>query len=178
MFMPQAATGQLEKLGIVQYTPPPGWTKTQTQPNVVAFSTVDKATGGFCIITLYGATPGTGNPQSDFAREWNNLVVQNLKAEANPKTETDLVDGWPATVGAEPVEFANGKAIALLTVVSGSGKTVSILGVLKDQSCITQLTAFVAGLKMDKTATPASNATAGSPPTLDSDLSEVCTNIA
>ena len=154
LIVPQTAYGQKQKLGIVNYTPPAGWSKTQTQPNVVAFSTVDKAKGGVCIITLYGATPGTGNSQNDFTREWNNLVVQNMKAEANPKTETDLVDGWPATVGAEPVEFANGKAIALLTVLSGSGKTVSILGVLNDQSCINQLTAFVAGLKMDKTAAP------------------------
>src|SRR5688500_7714940 len=78
---------QTEKLGIVQYTPPKGWNKTAKE-NVVAFSKINRATGIFCIITLYGATPGTGNPQSDFKREWNHLVVKPLNAEANPKTET------------------------------------------------------------------------------------------
>src|SRR3981081_3979642 len=89
LFALQPAFGQTEKLGIVKYAAPPGWNKTQTQQNVIAFSIQNQTTGGFCIITLYGATPGTGNPQSDFTREWNNLVVQTMKAEASPQTQAE-----------------------------------------------------------------------------------------
>ena len=71
------AFGQTEKLGIVQYTPPQGMTKTPKE-NVVAFREINQKTGTYCIITLYGATPGTGNSIGDFAREWNNLVVKNM----------------------------------------------------------------------------------------------------
>src|SRR6266508_17711 len=80
LFAPQAALAQTQKLGIVKYTAPSGWNKSQTQPNVIAFSTENRSTSKFCIITLYGATPGTGSPKSDFTREWNNLVIQNMKA--------------------------------------------------------------------------------------------------
>ena len=51
LFTHSAAFAQTETFGLVQYTPPAGWNKTQTQPNVVAFSILDQTTGGFCIIT-------------------------------------------------------------------------------------------------------------------------------
>jgi len=151
LFVPQSAFGQMEKLGIVQYTPPKGMKKTPKE-NVVAFSNLNEATGSFCIITLYGATPGTGNAKSDFTREWNNLVVQTLKAEANPKTETVAADGWTAIAGGAAVEAEVGKAVAFLTVISGFGKTVSILAVFNDQAYSSQVDTFISGIELDKTS--------------------------
>ena len=90
---------QAEKLGIVNYAPPKGWTKTAKVENVVGFSEINQKTGSFCIITLYGATPGAGTPAGDFAKEWKNLVLANLKAEANPQTETQAADDWTMTAG-------------------------------------------------------------------------------
>lgn len=168
-FAPPAAFAQTEKLGIVRYTPPPGWNKTQTQANVIAFSMINQTTGKSCIITLYGATPGTGNPQSDFAREWNRLVVQNMKAEANPQTVSEAADGWTGIGGGSGVEFGGGTAIAFLTVISGFGQAVSVLGVTNDQSYVPQFQAFITGIEMDKTVAPANNTNAANRPTLDSD---------
>jgi hypothetical protein len=155
-----AAFGQTEKLGIVKYTPPKGMNKLPKE-NVVAFSEFDQATGKYCIITLYGATPGTGNAKSDFAREWNNLVVKTFTtAEANPSTETSSEDGWTATGGGSEVEGGAGKAVAFLTVISGYGQTVSILGVFNDQAYAGKLDAFMSAVVMDKVKTPAANNTA------------------
>ncbi|HAF13884.1 MAG TPA: hypothetical protein DCK93_15285 [Blastocatellia bacterium] len=167
LFIPQTAFCQTEKLGIVKYTPPPGWNKTQKE-NVIAFSSLNQTTGGFCIITVYGATPSAGNPQSDFTKEWNNLVVQPLKAEANPKTETEAENGWTAIAGGGAVEFQGNKALALLTVFSGFGKTVSVLGVLNDQAYLPQLQAFVAGIEMDKTAAASPATIQNNPATIQS----------
>lgn len=155
LFIPRAALCQTEKLGILKYAPPPGWTKTQKQANVIAFSNLNQTTGGFCIITIYGATTSTGNPQSDFTKEWNNLAVQTLKAEANPKTETESDEGWTATAGGGAIDYEGGKALVFLTVFTGFGKTASVLGVLNDQSYLPQLQAFVAGIEMDKNAAAA-----------------------
>jgi hypothetical protein len=146
---PQMAYCQSEKLGIVQYTPPKGWTKTAKE-NVVAFSEVNRATGNFCIITLYGATPGTGNPQSDFKREWNNLVVKTLNAEASPKTETEAVDGWTAIAGGTAVEVQGSQAVVFLTVLSSGRTTVSLLGLFNDESYMAQLAAFSSSIEMAK----------------------------
>ncbi len=168
LFVPQTVFCQAEKLGIVQYTPPKDWTKTP-QPNVVAFSEFNQTTGVFCIITLYGATPGTGNPTSDFNNEWNNLVVKNMKAEANPKTDEQKGDGWTAISGGSQVESEAGKAIGFLTVISGFGKTVSILAVFNDPAYGKQVDAFIGAIEMDKPVAPANNATAATPATIDSD---------
>lgn len=149
LLIPPSAFCQAEKLGIVSYTSPKGWTKTPKE-NIVVFSELNEKTGVFCAITLYGATPGTGDPKSDFTREWNNLVVKPFKADANPKTETEVADGWTTIAGGGAVDFQGGKALALLTVYSGFGKTVSVLGILNDESYLPQLTAFVSGMDMDK----------------------------
>jgi hypothetical protein len=163
LFIPQAAFCQTEKLGIVKYTPPPGWTKTQTGENVIVFSSLNQTTGQFCIITLCGATPGTGNPNSDFTREWNNLVVKTMKAEANPTTDTQAGDGWTAVSGGSEVESAVGKAVGFLTVISGFGKTVSVLAVFNDPAFVKQVDAFISGMDLDKTAAPANTTAAGNP---------------
>ena len=163
LFFPQTVFGQTEKLGIVQYTPPKGMTKTLKE-NVVAFSDLNQTTGTYCIITLYGATPGTGNSNSDFAREWNNLVVKTMKAEASPKTDTQAADGWTVISGGGQVESDIGKAVGFLTVISGFGKTVSILAVFNDPAYVKQVDSFIGGIDMDKTAAPA-NTTAATPPT-------------
>ena len=160
IFIPQTAFSQTEKLGVVKYTSPAGMSKTPKE-NVVAFSQFDQATGKFCIITLYGATPGTGNAKSDFAREWNNLVVKSFTtAEASPKTETSSEDGWTAIGGGSEVEGAVGKAVAFLTVVSGYGQTVSILGVFNDQSHAAKLDSFISAVEMDKPAPVVNNTAA------------------
>lgn len=165
--IPQIAFAQAEKLGIVKYTSPSGWNKTQTQPNVIAFS-MQNQTGGLCIITLYGATPGTGNPQSDFTREWNKLVVQTMKAEANPETASERADGWTGIGGGGAVEFGGAKAMAFLTVISGFGQAVSVLLVTNDPSYMPQFQAFVTGIEMDKMVAPV-NTTAPVQPAFDSD---------
>ncbi|MGD9629974.1 MAG: hypothetical protein AB7V18_12090 [Pyrinomonadaceae bacterium] len=159
----QSAIAQRDKLGQVTYTPPPGYTKTSNVANVVAFSTFDQATGRFCIITLYGASPGSGNPSADFAREWKTNVVDNLGATANPATETQVEDGWTITAGGAAVEVQGTKALAMLTVMSGFGKTVAVLGVFNDQTFLSAFAAFASSLDIDRTvasAPPASTAPA------------------
>jgi hypothetical protein len=151
LWVPLTAFAQAEKFGIIQYTPPKGWTKTAND-NVVALSNRNQSTGNYCIITVYGATTASGKPQSEFAREWNHWVVKPLQAEANPKTDTQSAEGWTIIAGGSSIEFQGSKAFALLTVFTGFGKTVSILGVLNDQAYLGQLAAFISSVELDKPA--------------------------
>jgi len=169
-FAPPPALCQTEKLGIVQYMPPKGMTKT-LKDNVVAFSEFDQVTGKYCIITVYGATPGTGSAQGDFRREWNNLVVKTLdKAQADPSTDTSMADGWTILAGGSPVESGAGKAIAFLTVISERSRTVSILAVFNDPAYVKQVDTFISAIELEKPAATVGNVTAASNQlTLDSD---------
>ena len=173
LFIPQTAFCQSEKLGIVQYTPPKGMTKT-LKANVVAFSEFNKKTGMYCIITVYGATPGTGAPLADFKREWNNLVLKEMKAdEAAPKTDSQKRGEWTAVSGGSIVETNVGKAVGYLTVISNGGRVVSVLALFNDPSYATKADAFIGSIEMDKSKAPANtgsasgSASAPGPPTLD-----------
>jgi hypothetical protein len=144
---------QTEKLGIIQYTPPTGMSKTPKE-NVVSFSQFDQTAGTYCIITLYGATRGTESPQGDFTREWNNLVVTSFKTADKPSIDTTNAEGWTINAGGGAVEGDMGKAVAFLTVVSGFGQTVSILAVFNGKEYVGQVDAFVKGIELDKPALP------------------------
>ena len=78
-----------------------------------------------------------------------------LSAPLGPETETQMEDGWTATAGGSAVEFNGIKAIAFLTVFSGYGKTVSVLGVFNDETHLAPLIAFVEGMDIDKTVAAA-----------------------
>jgi hypothetical protein len=149
LFAAPAAIAQKSSLGTVSYSAPAGWNKTSKE-NIVAFSKADATTGTFCIITLYGATPGTGKPESDFKREWANLVLKNMKADADPKTESALENGWTVTGGGSEIDTDGTKAFALLTVMSGGGRTVSILAIFNDQTYVAQLAAFSDSIDLGK----------------------------
>jgi len=149
LFASQTTFAQSEKLGAVKYTPPKGWTKTAKE-NVVIFNVINQASGNFCFITLYGATTSSGTPENDFAREWRSRVVDPWGGEVNPKTATEKVDGWTAIGGGSQIDFQGNKAFAFLNVLSGFGKTISVLGILNDDSYLPQLKAFVEHLDMEK----------------------------
>lgn len=167
LLAPQTLFCQAEKLGIVKYTSPKGMTKLPKE-NVVSFSELNQQTGKYCIITLYGATPGTGNAESDFKREWNNLVVKMMKVEANPTTDTSTADGWTILAGGSAVESEMGKSVAFLTVVSREVTTVSILAVFNDPAYVKQVDTFISAIAMDKPLAPSNNtAAATTAPTLD-----------
>jgi hypothetical protein len=150
-----AVTAQSEKLGAIQYTAPPGWTKT-AKDHAVVFNQINQTTGKFCFITLYAAGATSGNAQQDFSSEWRTRVIEPWKGEANPKTETVPDDGWTAVAGGGLVDFNGNKAFAFLTVISGFGKSVSVLAILNDESYLPAYQAFIERMEIDKTvaATP------------------------
>ncbi len=140
---------QTERLGTITYSAPKGWTKS-AKDHAVVFSDIDQAKGNFCFITLYAEGASTGNPSSDFAREWKTRVVEPWGGEANPKTVTEPDNGWTGVAGGTQIDFQGNKAFAFLTVISGFGKSVSVLGVVNDDSCLAPLQAFVETLNIDK----------------------------
>src|SRR5947207_359145 len=157
LFMPQTTFCQTEKLDIVEYTPPKGWTKTPKE-GAVTYSYVNQSRTGLCVITVFASTASAGSPSKDFSKAWNELVVKPFKAEANPKTEMQSSDGWQAVVGGAAIEEQGTKAYAILTVFSGFGRTAHVLGVFTDESFVAQLDAFTQSIKLDKTAVAANPA--------------------
>src|SRR6266581_1732035 len=74
---------QTEKLDIIEYTPPKGWTKTP-KDGVMVYVDSNKTAGTFCILSVYPSAPSTGSPEKDLASEWDELIVKPFKADSNP----------------------------------------------------------------------------------------------
>jgi hypothetical protein len=149
LLIPQAMSCQTEKLDIIEYTPPAGWTKTP-KDGLMVYNNYDKTTGGFCLLTVYPSTASAGGAGKDFANSWNERVAQPFKADADPKTETQTQDGWTSITGAAQIESDGAKSAVFMTVVSGYGRTASILVIFNNQEYMPQIDAFMAGLKMNK----------------------------
>lgn len=155
----QTVLAQTDSLGPIKFVPPKGYAKS-AKDHAIVFSDLNPAEGGFCFITLYAATPSEGSPAKDFAREWKTRVVEPWGGEANPKTVTEPDNGWTGVAGGTQIDFNGNKAFAFLTVISGFGKSVSVLGILNDNSYLVPLQAFVEKMDIDKTPASSSSTTA------------------
>jgi hypothetical protein len=151
---PYAVAAQTETFGGVTFTAPKGWTRSNKE-GVVIFADVDKASGRFCFLTIYAAAASSGNAQSDFAGSWNEAIVKPFNAPAKPETETQTADGWTAVSGGSQIDSDGTKAVVIMTVFSGFGKSVTTYAMFNDQSYITHLDAFNATIKIDKSVTAA-----------------------
>ncbi len=78
---------QTETLDIATYTPPKGWSKS-VKEGAVVYTDINKATNAFCLLTIYAGTQSAGSAQTDFANDWNEVVVKPFKAKTNPETQT------------------------------------------------------------------------------------------
>ena len=150
LFSAQTVFCQSEKVDIIEYTPPKGWTKTP-KDGLMVFSDSDKNTGGFCLLTVYPSTASVGSPQTDFVNTWNEKVVKAFNADANPKTEIQTQDGWTSVSAAAQIESNGITSAVMMTVISGYGRTASILAILSNQEYLPQIDAFMSGIRMDKT---------------------------
>jgi hypothetical protein len=156
----QITVAQTANLGAIKYLPPAGWTKI-SKDHAVVFSRIDQTNNKFCFITLYAAGPTTGNSQQDFTAEWKLRVVDPWGALPSPATESAPDHGWTATAGGAAIDFGGNKAFAFLTVISGFGKSVSILGVLNDESYLPSMQAFVEKLDIDTSSVGAAAVASG-----------------
>ena len=152
VLLAQLAFSQAETFDIATYTPPQGWTKNIAHDHVT-YTTIDNNKRTFCVLAIYTAVASKGDPQKDFASEWNDLVAKVYQTDVNPKTETKTTaDEWKAVVGAARARQDTINFYAVLTVYSGFGKTTSVLITLNDQSYMAQADGVLDDIRLDKRA--------------------------
>jgi len=148
-FLIPLAAAQTERFGPIKYEAPKGFVK-RAKDQSITFSSVDRRTRRFCFITLYAVTAGAGSARKDFAREWTERVVKPWDAAENPETQTEPLSGWLATTGESEIYLSGNKAFASLTVFTGYGKSISLLGIFNDNAYDAVLQAFTEGIEIDR----------------------------
>ena len=148
-----AAIAQSETFDLTTYTPPPqqsGW-KKEVKNNFVSYTKTDNAKKSWCQIGIYRSTASKGSIEADFDSEWQILVANPYQIKEAPKSGgIQEADGWKIKVGSGTFSFNKSDAMAILSVMSGYGRVVSIIAINNSQDYLSQIQSFLESVSLTK----------------------------
>ncbi|MEO8405046.1 MAG: hypothetical protein ABI480_10635 [Chitinophagaceae bacterium] len=143
---------QTEKFDIATYTPPKDWKKI-AKDDVNLHIITDTITGKFCILSVYASITSKGNAVKDFESQWQKLAVDQFKANQKPKTDIQSDPGdWKAVTAVSPIKLEDKDAFIILTVISGHGRSMSVLVTSNDPAYGQDIDATMQSFVMDVNA--------------------------
>ncbi len=133
---------QTETFDLTTYTPPAkqdGW-KKEVKENVISYTKTDNVKRTWCQIGIYRSTASKGSIEADFDSEWQILIASPYKIQAAPKSGgIQEAEGWKIKVGSGTFSFNNSDSQAILSVMSGNGRVVSIVAINNSQDYLSQI---------------------------------------
>jgi hypothetical protein len=165
---PAAAHAEKATFDLVRYAAPPPWKKLAwnkvTEKDKVTYSLTDQSDRTYCQIFIVKSTISKGELAADFDNEWKDLIVNNYKI-TEPAQVTDAAeqDGWKVKAGVGTFEFNSQPSIAMLTSISGYGRTASIVAVTNNQDYLPAVQALLGSVEMIKPKVATTSATAAKP---------------
>lgn len=115
---------QKQNFDITTYLAPDGWAEQKTAGHV-SYSRIEN--GNWAQITVYKSTVSSGNTDTDFDNDWNELVAVNKNITAPVKTAKKTADGWTVMSGTGTWEYNGAKVTSCLTVYSDQQVSVSLV---------------------------------------------------
>ena len=143
-----------ESFDISTFTAPKGWTR-QAGQDAIQFSTEDKSSGAFCLLTLFKAVPGVGGSKENFDAAWQTVVKEAVNVASAPQMQPVVNnDGWEVASGIAPFEKDGLKGAAMLVTASGYGKMVNFLILTNSEAFEKDITAFLTSVSFKKLEAP------------------------
>jgi len=140
-----------ETFDLVTFTPPAGWKKTDTNKNVISYSTTNNATGTYCQIGIYKSTTSKGSLKADFDSEWQTLIADFYKPTAKPELAPAASEnGWDAQGGVAPFMFNGAQSVAMLITMSGYSRCTSIAILSNTDTYQPQIDQFLESVSLKK----------------------------
>lgn len=141
-----------ETFDIATFTAPKGWNKQASQSSL-QLSTEDKASGAFCLITLFKSIPGTDDSKANFDAAWDTVVKGAVNVSAAPQMVSPTSDdGWEAQSGVAAFEKDGTKGIAMLVTISGYGKMVNVFVLTNGDTFQQNISDFLGSATLKKPA--------------------------
>lgn len=133
---------------IASFTEPAAWKKADAG-GVVVYTGIDNSKGRLCILSIYKSTSGSGDPNTDFVREWDTKVVKKFGCSSTPQIQNgDPKSGWQSHIGVDTFSQKGRKMMVILTTLTGINKTISLLAITNDKSYISDLDNFYKSLEI------------------------------
>ncbi|MBI1787283.1 MAG: hypothetical protein HYR60_06985 [Acidobacteria bacterium] len=152
---------QTQSFDIAGFTPPQGW-KVEWPQGKVAMTHIDQSARTYCMLGLYASTPSSGNPDSDFAREWDQIVRNGFSAGAAPRPASGRTrHGLSYREGGAGV--GKGASYAHLIVFAAGNRSLTVLALATDRAAFGARQAAIQGF-LDSLRLPAASSPGVIPP--------------
>jgi len=157
---------------LVRYTPPAPWKqaawKQDTVDNTLSYTSTDDSNTSYCQIFIFRSAASKGDSATDFDSEWNRLVVGSYKVtDAAQLTDPAQQDGWQVRAGVASFAYGGGTSIAMLTNISGYGRSVSIVAVTSSADYLPAIQTFLGSVEMIKPGDAPATDKPAAPPATD-----------
>lgn len=150
--LPLMARAQQQTFDLATFTPPKNW-KREAVDFAASYLITNNKTGGWCRVAIYKSIGSSGDPQTDFSSEWDNLVAKDNKGTTKPTPDITEEDGWTATSGVSTFQWQQKDAYVLLNTISGYGKVLSITVTMNSQEFMKEVEAFLNSVDLVKPET-------------------------
>ncbi|HKP69254.1 MAG TPA: hypothetical protein VJV05_08220 [Pyrinomonadaceae bacterium] len=141
-----------EAFDIATFQAPKGWAK-QAAADAVQMSTEDKATGAFCLISVFKSVPGLATSKDNFDAAWQTIVKDALSPSSPPEMQPSVSkDGWEVLSGFAQFEKDGAKGAAVLVTASGHGRMVNILVITNSGTFEKTIATFLESVSLKKPA--------------------------
>jgi hypothetical protein len=113
----------VQSFDIVSFSLPPTW-KKEAQQDWWAYRVENPSEKTYARILIYPSLPSSGNPETDFQKEWNDLIVPQYKPGTTiNENHSDYKDGWKAKIRVAPFQHNQvNQALILLMLTDGKKK--------------------------------------------------------
>lgn len=137
---------QNKTFDIVNFTPPKGWTENLGGGNI-SYSRIDG--GSWAQIAIYQHNTSSGNIQTDFDKEWNELIASGKTISSPEKTKPETSDSWTVMSGSGIWQYNGANVASILTVYSNKNVCISVLCNTTAQPYLKDYQSLIGSLDID-----------------------------
>lgn len=139
---------------LLSYSAPPNaWKKEVKERTYTSYGIINQAKGIYCQIFVLLGVASKGNITADFDRDWKDSILSSYAVTSAPQVaESELGSGWRVKAGMANFPYSGGVSAAMLTTISGHGRTTSIVAVTNSDEYTPVIQALLGSVQMNEVA--------------------------
>jgi hypothetical protein len=145
---------QKQTFDIVSYNAPTNWTLNQGN-DYISYSRIDGAS--WAQIAIYQHRNCEGDIQTDFDKDWNELVASNKTISSPEKTEPKTAEGWTVMSGSGVWQYNGANVASILTVYSNNSICIAVLCNATAQPYLKNYKELIGSLDLDASSVSETN---------------------
>ncbi|MBL0143734.1 MAG: hypothetical protein IPP91_16900 [Betaproteobacteria bacterium] len=132
-------------------SPPDTWNKEVKARTYTSYSTINRAKGTYCQIFVLLGVASKGSITADFDNDWKASILSTYAVTTDPRvTESELGGGWRVKTGVASFAYSGGVSAAMLTTISGHGRTTGIVAVTNSEEFAPAIQSLLGSVQMNK----------------------------